>query len=384
MFGVPELNTLGLPSYTLDSLCTKITDGSHNPPKGIDNSDYYMLSSKNIVDDSITLDDPRYLSKEQWETENKRTQIAPGDVLLTIVGTVGRCAVVPDGHANIALQRSVCVLKPKQELLNSKFLFFELKCMQSYIDSLAQGAAQRGIYLAQVGKLRIVVPDLALQGAFVEMLEQSDKSKFTEHFKSQFIEMLNNSKESNVLGDFIYRVTPKRCGNLDLPVLSVTKERSIVFQNERFEAGVASVNKSNYIVVPRGYIVQGIHIDEGNFGLQTLVDNGIVSPAYKLYEIIGGDIIPELLEYYLRSDKAIDYYRRNYSGTTVARRQVISQEKLMSMPLNVPPINEQKQFFNIMKQSDKSKYVAFQETNFIENLLNYTYNHYFRRKNYVH
>ena len=178
MFGVPELNTLGLPSYTLDSLCTKITDGSHNPPKGIDNSDYYMLSSKNIVDDSITLDDPRYLSKEQWEIENKRTQIAPGDVLLTIVGTVRRCAVVPDGHANIALQRSVCVLKPKQELLNSKFLFFELKCMQSYIDSLAQGAAQRGIYLAQVGKLRIVVPDLALQGAFVEMLEQSDKSKF--------------------------------------------------------------------------------------------------------------------------------------------------------------------------------------------------------------
>ena len=178
MFGVPELNTLGLPSYTLDSLCTKITDGSHNPPKGIDNSDYYMLSSKNIVDDSITLDDPRYLSKEKWEIENKRTQIAPGDVLLTIVGTVGRCAVVPDGHTNIALQRSVCVLKPKQELLNSKFLFFELKCMQSYIDSLAQGAAQRGIYLAQVGKLRIVVPDLALQGAFVEMLEQSDKSKF--------------------------------------------------------------------------------------------------------------------------------------------------------------------------------------------------------------
>ena len=170
--------------------------------------------------------------------------------------------------------------------------------------------------------------------------------------------MLNNSKESNVLGDFIQRVTPKRCGNLDLPILSVTKERSIVFQNERFDAGVASVDKSNYIVVPRGYIVQGIHIDEGNFGLQTLVDRGIVSPAYKLYEIIGDSIIPELLEYYLRSDRAIDYYRRNYSGTTVARRQVISQEKLMSMPLDIPPKNEQKRFFYIMKQSDKSKFAG--------------------------
>ena len=178
MFGVPESNSLGLPAYALETVCRRITDGSHNPPKGIDFSDYYMLSSKNIVDDTITLDDPRFLSKEQWEIENKRTQIAAGDVLLTIVGTVGRSAVVPEKHQNIVLQRSVCVLKPRPEMLNSYFLNFELKCMQTHIDSLAQGAAQRGIYLAQVGKLKVIVPEMSLQEEFVAMLKQSDKSKF--------------------------------------------------------------------------------------------------------------------------------------------------------------------------------------------------------------
>ena len=178
MFGIAESNSLGLNQLSLEDICEGITDGSHTPPKGIDFSEYLMLSSKNIIDDGITIDDPRYLSKEQFDTENKRTQIKAGDVLLTIVGTVGRTAVVPENHPNMTLQRSVCVLHPKQNIIHSKFLFYELKCMQEYIDSLAQGAAQRGIYLGQVAKLKIVVPSMEDQTQFVSILEQSDKSKF--------------------------------------------------------------------------------------------------------------------------------------------------------------------------------------------------------------
>lgn len=178
MFGVAETNSKGLNQCDMDDVCEGITDGSHTPPKGIDFSEYLMLSSKNIIDDCITIDEPRYLSKEQFETENKRTRIKAGDVLLTIVGTVGRTAVVPENHPNMTLQRSVCVLHPKQDVILSKFLFYELKCMQSYIDSLAQGAAQRGIYLGQVAKLKVIVPSMEDQNRFVSILEQSDKSKF--------------------------------------------------------------------------------------------------------------------------------------------------------------------------------------------------------------
>ena len=73
-------------------ICNSVTDGSHNPPQGIDSSEYIMLSSKNIFDDKVTFEEPRYLLKEDFEKENKRTKISEGDVLLTIVGTVGRTA----------------------------------------------------------------------------------------------------------------------------------------------------------------------------------------------------------------------------------------------------------------------------------------------------
>lgn len=167
--------------------------------------------------------------------------------------------------------------------------------------------------------------------------------------------MVSTSNRENVLGDFIKRFTPKRCGARQLPVLSVTKERSIVFQETRFDSTVASADKSNYIIAPRGYIIQGIHIDEGNFGYQNLVDEGIVSPAYKLWQIISTDVVPELLEFYLRSEKAIDYYTRNFQGTTVARRQTIRPETLLGMPLNLPDIQKQVEFWNFVQQSDKSK-----------------------------
>ena len=78
----------------IKDICTSITDGSHNPPQGIASSSYLMLSSKNVFDDKITLDEPRFLSEEDFAKENKRTNVKCGDILLTIVGTVGRAAVV--------------------------------------------------------------------------------------------------------------------------------------------------------------------------------------------------------------------------------------------------------------------------------------------------
>ena len=129
----------------LGDICKKITDGSHNPPQGISHSEYLMLSSKNIYDDEITLDDPRFLSAENYATENKRTQISTGDILLTIVGTVGRAAVVPDSIKNICLQRSVAVIKPKCDLVDSRFLMYQLQSMRTHLEQEARGVAQKGM-----------------------------------------------------------------------------------------------------------------------------------------------------------------------------------------------------------------------------------------------
>lgn len=158
------------PKIIFDKVCRKITDGSHNPPKGVENSSFMMLSSKNIFNNSINFDNPRFLSKEDFDTENKRTDVSYGDVLLTIVGTIGRTAVV-DMEEKFTLQRSVAVLKPKKELLDSYFLMYSLQKNLDILIDGAKGAAQKGIYLKSIKQLEIVDLPLSIQQKIVTYLE---------------------------------------------------------------------------------------------------------------------------------------------------------------------------------------------------------------------
>ena len=167
------------PKKTLSELTNKITDGSHNPPTGIaENEGYMMLSSQNIINNSINYDNVRYLKKEDFEKENRRTDLQKGDVLLTIVGTVGRTAIITE-ESNIVLQRSVAVIKPNTEI-NSVYLVEALNS-ESVINQLnkgAKGVAQKGIYLNDLKKIIIKVPPIELQNQFADFVNKINKQKF--------------------------------------------------------------------------------------------------------------------------------------------------------------------------------------------------------------
>ena len=158
--------------YKLSNICTGITDGSHNPPSGGEKSSFLMLSSKNIFDDKITYEDPRYLSEEQFYTEHKRTNISPGDVLMTIVGTVGRTAVVSEHTPAITLQRSVAVLHPRTDVCSSRYLMYLLRSRRAYFETEAHGVAQKGIYLKQLSDVRVNVPDIEKQQSIICILDK--------------------------------------------------------------------------------------------------------------------------------------------------------------------------------------------------------------------
>ncbi len=177
----------------LGDVCLKITDGSHNPPKGVEISEYLMLSSRDIFDEQIHYDNPRFISKKDFENEDKRTAIKANDVLLTIVGTIGRVAVVPNKHPNFTLQRSVAVLRPNTNEIDSYFLKFLLQNSLNFLISESRGAAQKGIYLNQLKQIQISLPLLSEQQEIVSILDDAFKS--IERAKSNAEQNLKNAKE---------------------------------------------------------------------------------------------------------------------------------------------------------------------------------------------
>jgi len=155
----------------LMDISSKISDGSHNPPpnslKGIP-----ILSATNIYNNEVNIASAtRWVTEIQWESENKRTNIEINDVLLTIVGTIGRTAIVKE-NLKFALQRSVCVIKPI--LVNSYFISWFLQSPISIqtMTEKAKGTAQVGIYLNTVNELLFPLPPLSEQQLIVDKIEE--------------------------------------------------------------------------------------------------------------------------------------------------------------------------------------------------------------------
>lgn len=190
------------PKKTLNELTNKITDGSHNPPTGIaENEGYMMLSSQNIINNSINYENVRFLKKEDFEKENLRTNLNRGDVLLTIVGTVGRTAIITD-ETNITLQRSVAVLKPTKEI-NSIYLVGAINSddVIRQLNKGAKGVAQKGIYLNDIKKILIAVPPIELQNQFAEIVKQIDKQKLGIQKSLEEMKKLQESLMNKYFGD---------------------------------------------------------------------------------------------------------------------------------------------------------------------------------------
>jgi type I restriction enzyme S subunit len=132
-----------------------------------------MLSARNVENGRIVFDEYRFIDEASFAHEHARSRVAANDVLLTIVGTIGRAAVVPEGLPPFALQRSVAVLTPRDDLL-PKYLCYQLQApaTQRYFEENARGTAQKGVYLKTLGATPILVPPLDEQRKIVDEIEK--------------------------------------------------------------------------------------------------------------------------------------------------------------------------------------------------------------------
>lgn len=155
------------------------------------------------------------------------------------------------------------------------------------------------------------------------------------------------------LGSLISPATSVRAGEDAYPVLSITRNEGLVFQQERFKKPIASKNLKDYKIVNRGQLVVGFPIDEAVLDFQEITDVGIVSPAYGVWDVSNFQAVDiNYLSKYLRSPQAIRYYKLRLRGTT-ARRRSLTRDAFESLPVPLPPIAEQQRIAEILDVSKR-------------------------------
>lgn len=152
------------------------------------------------------------------------------------------------------------------------------------------------------------------------------------------------------LGALISQAKTVRCGNGDYPVLSMTMHDGLVFQDDKFKKVIASKDRSDYKVVYRNQLVISFPIDEGVLAAQRIVDAGIVSPAYGIWDVDQDKILPEFLEYALRCDRSLCYYKAKLRGST-ARRRSLPTPTLLAHTIPLPSLEEQEEILEIIHQA---------------------------------
>ena len=205
--------TATFPKYTLNELCSFIRDGSHATHKDID-SKYYLLSAKNVINGSLELsEDERTISLKDYQTIYSKYNLSKGDVLLTIVGTLGRCCII-DNPSHIAFQRSVAILRTDKCPSEYLYHYFQTQSFQRDLNRIAVRSAQTGVYLGELGKLRIPLAPEKVQIAIINRLSSTEKKI---NLLTKKKEALETYKKGLMLKIFSQELRFKREDGTDYP-----------------------------------------------------------------------------------------------------------------------------------------------------------------------
>ena len=162
---------------TIEEICSIITDGTHQPPKFVENGIPFLFVS-NIVTNEITYNAEKFISEETYNELYKRTPIEIGDIVLSTVGSYGHPAVVKS-NKRFLFQRHIAYLKPISSVVNSVYLHSAILSndVQRQIDERVKGIAQKTLNLSEIRKVIVPIPSLVAQEQFAAFVEHTDKSK---------------------------------------------------------------------------------------------------------------------------------------------------------------------------------------------------------------
>lgn len=354
---------------SIGELCIKLTDGSHNPPKGLNNtSPYRMLSSQNIFDDSLDFTNVRYLTEDDFNVENKRTSLQKGDVLLTIVGSIGRCTVL-NSDEPITLQRSVAVIRPKDTVV-SRYLMHALIGSRKRLEQEGHGIAQKGIYLKQLSDFCVYIPSSKdLQQRIADELDLLNGIIKKKNEQLKILDKLAESIFYEMFGDPVANEKGWK-----------TNKMNAVAPQKAFTGNIPSVNGRYWLLnldmveSQTGKILEKVMFTPSEIGnsissfneenilyskLRPYLNKVVIptEPGYCTSELVPllpkkGVIERTFLTYLIRSKFFVEYINSRVAGAKMPR---VSMSDFRDFDVILPPLEQQQLFSDKIAVIDKQK-----------------------------
>ena len=125
-----------------EEYCVSVFDGTHDTPK-VTETGYKLVTSKNILSNTLDLNSAYYISEEDFANINKRSKVKQYDILFSMIGTVGSLYFETSDTIDYAIKNIgvfSCGNKEKAEWL---YYYLQSNYAQQYVKRYLNGAVQK-------------------------------------------------------------------------------------------------------------------------------------------------------------------------------------------------------------------------------------------------
>ena len=179
MFGDPVENTMNWPEIFIGDKCfvTKLAGFEYTQYIDYEESgEVVMVKAQNVKNGKLNRKDLSFISKKVSDSL-PRSQLAPGDVVMTYVGAnIGDVAVIDDVY-KYHLAPNVAKIRPNAEVYNSIYFMYMLMLLNIYIVKNSADTAKAALSMERIRKLKVFIPPIELQNQFASFVQEIDKSR---------------------------------------------------------------------------------------------------------------------------------------------------------------------------------------------------------------
>ena len=179
LFGDPVINSRGWKKALIGDDCfvTKLAGFEYTQYINYEDSgDVVMIKAQNVKNGKLNRKELSFVSNEVSDSL-PRSQLAPGDVVMTYVGAnIGDVAII-DNEYKYHLAPNVAKIRPDSERYNSIYFMYMLMLLNAYIVKNSADTAKAALGMERIRKLNVFVPPMELQNQFADFVTSIDKSK---------------------------------------------------------------------------------------------------------------------------------------------------------------------------------------------------------------
>lgn len=130
-----------------------------------------VLGLDNVVPNRFEWHERRYITQEKY-LKLRRYKVNPGDVLISIMGTTGRCVVAPEDIPTAITTKHICAISPDPQRLDSEFLrgaFLWHPEARHYLARQTKGSIMDGLNMGIIKAMPIPIPEISKQKKYAHL-----------------------------------------------------------------------------------------------------------------------------------------------------------------------------------------------------------------------